>query len=87
MPKGRVENELVSTIDILPTTLKAARLSVPGHLQGSALQDIDAGTVPSRKYIHTFTTGSSPNLLYMQFGIRDERYKLVYNPDLSLIHI
>ena len=83
-PKGKVENGMVSTVDILPTMLRAARIPVPDNLAGFALQDIDAGNVPPRKYIHTFTTGSSPNLLYMQFGIRDERYKLVYNPDRAL---
>lgn len=83
-PKGKVENGMVSTIDILPTMLQAAGLPVPEHLPGFALQDIDSGKVPPRKYIHTFTTGSSPNLLYMQFGIRNERYKLVYNPDRAL---
>jgi N-sulfoglucosamine sulfohydrolase len=83
-PKGKVENAMVSTVDILPTMLRAARMPVPENLPGFALQDIDAGDVPPRKYIHTFTTGSSPNLLYMQFGIRDERYKLVYNPERAL---
>ena len=83
-PKGKVENKMVSTTDILPTMLRAARLPVPDDLPGFALQDIDSGKVPPRKYIHTFTTGSAPNLLYMQFGIRDQRYKLVYNPDRAL---
>ncbi len=83
-PKGKVENRMVSTTDILPTTLRAARMPIPDNLPGFALQDIDSGKVPPRKYIHTFTTGSSPNLLYMQFGIRDQRYKLVYNPDRAL---
>ncbi len=83
-PKGKVESGMVSTIDILPTMLRAARLPVPENLPGFALQDIDSGKVSPRKYIHTFTTGSSPNLLYMQFGIRDEHYKLVYNPDRAL---
>lgn len=81
---GKVEDGMVSTIDILPTMLKAAKIPVPGHLPGIALQDIDSGKVPPRSHIHTFTTGSSPNLLYMQFGIRDERYKLVYSPDRTL---
>jgi arylsulfatase A-like enzyme len=83
-PRGKVEDGMVSTIDILPTMLRAARLPVPENLPGFALQDIDSGKVPPRKYIHTFTTGSSPNLLYMQFGIRDQRYKLVYNPDRAI---
>jgi sialidase-1 len=83
-PKRKVESGMVSTIDILPTMLRAAHLPVPKNLPGFALQDIDSGKVPPRKYIHTFTTGSSPNLLYMQFGIRGERFKLIYNPDRSL---
>ncbi|MDP6506730.1 MAG: sulfatase-like hydrolase/transferase, partial [Planctomycetota bacterium] len=83
-PKGKVEKGMVSTINILPSMLKAAGLSTPKHLPGFALQDVDSGKVPPRKHIHTFTTGSSPGLLYMQFGIRDERYKLVYNPDREL---
>ena len=83
-PRGKVEGSMVSTIDILPTLLRAARLPVPDALPGFALQDIDSGRVSPREYIHTFTTGSSPNLLYMQFGIRDDRYKLVYNPDRAI---
>ncbi|MDG1898199.1 MAG: sulfatase-like hydrolase/transferase [Fuerstiella sp.] len=83
-PRGKVETGMVSTIDILPTMLRAARLPVPEKLPGIALQDIDSGKSPPRKYIHTFTTGSSPNLLFMQFGIRDERYKLVYSPDRTI---
>jgi len=83
-PNPKVEHGMVSTIDILPTMLRAANIPVPEHLPGIALQDIDSGAIPPRKYIHTFTTGSSPNLLYVQFGIRDKRYKLVYNPDRSL---
>jgi len=81
---GKVENGMVSTVDILPTMLRAARMPVPENLPGFALQDIDAGKVPPRKYIHTFSGGSAPSLLYLQFGIRDERYKLVYNPDRAL---
>ena len=82
--QGKVETGMVSTIDLLPTMLRAAQLPVPDHLPGIPLQDIDSGTSPARKYVHTFTTGSCPNLLYMQFGIRDERYKLVYNPDRAI---
>ena len=81
---GKVESAMVSTIDILPTMLRAAGLPAPEMLPGFALQDIDTGKVPPRKFIHTFTTGSSPNLLYVQFGIRDDRYKLVHNPDRVL---
>jgi len=83
-PKGKVENKMVCTIDILPTMLKEAGLPVPPDLPGLKLQDLAVGKVEPRKYIHTFTTGSSPNLLYLQFGIRGDRYKLIYNPDRAL---
>ena len=83
-PRGKVEHGMVSTLDVLPTMLRAARLPVPDVLPGFALQDIDSGKASPREYIHTFTTGSSPNLLYLQFGIRDDRYKLVYNPDRAI---
>ena len=82
--EGKVETAMVSTIDLLPTMLRVADIPVPPELPGITLQSIDNSTVSPRKHIHTFTTGSSPNLLYLQFGIRDERYKLVYNPDRAL---
>ncbi len=83
-PKRKVESRMVSTIDILPTMMQAAGLQIPDDLPGFPLQDIDSGKAPPRQYIHTFTTGSCPNLLYVQFGIRNERYKLIYNPDRAL---
>lgn len=82
--EGKVEHGLVSTMDILPTMLKAAALPIPPELVGRPLQDLDGGKIQGRRYIHTFTTGSSPNLLYMQFAIRDDRYKLIYNPSRDL---
>ncbi|MCP4480460.1 MAG: sulfatase [Planctomycetaceae bacterium] len=77
---GKVETGMVSTVDILPTMLRTADMKIPGDLPGLPLQDLDQGTRDGRKYIHTFTTGSAPALHYIQFGIRDERYKLIYNP-------
>lgn len=85
--QGKVEDNFVSTLDILPTMLKATNLEVPDQLAGFALQDLDSKKIEGRKYIHTFTTGSAPSLLYMQFAIRDKRYKMIYNPsrDLNLL--
>lgn len=79
-PGGTVETSLVSTLDILPTMLKEAGLEIPEHLMGVPLQDLrDPGT-PRRQYIHTFNTGSAAQFTYLTFGIRDDRYKLIYNP-------
>lgn len=79
-PKADVEPALVSTIDILPTLLKEVGIDTPSNLPGQNLQDLYSGKKQDRDYIHTFTTGSSPNLLYMQFAIRDKRFKLIYSP-------
>ena len=47
---------------------------------GWPLQTLQAPDEPRRKYIHTFNTGSAAQLTYLTFGIRDERYKLIFNP-------
>lgn len=78
--RGKVEKEMVSTIDILPTMLNVCGIAVPKELPGNNLRAVDQDKIKGHKYIHTFTTGSSPNLLYLQFSIRDDRYKLIYNP-------
>ncbi|MDB2674129.1 sulfatase [Akkermansiaceae bacterium] len=85
--KGKVENGMVSTIDILPTMLEVCGMGVPEELPGRSLVELDLGKRKGRKYIHTFTTGSSPSLLYLQFGIRGERYKLIYNPYRHVNHL
>lgn len=79
-PTGHAENALVSTMDILPSVLKETGVPIPDELVGMPLQDLQNPKTPRRKYIHTFNTGSAARLLYLTFGIRDDRYKLIYNP-------
>lgn len=78
--KGKVENQMVSSIDILPTMLDVCGLNVPTELPGKNLHAVDQGKSKGHKYIHTFTTGSAPSLQYLQFSIRGDRFKLIYNP-------
>ena len=78
--EGKVEKQMVSTIDIVPTLLDLCGIEPAQPLRGKKLHAIDRGESKGHKYIHTFTTGSSPNLLYLQFTIRGDRYKLIYNP-------
>jgi arylsulfatase A-like enzyme len=79
-PKGHAEDAMVSTMDILPTVLKETGIRIPAELVGTPLQDLQDPKTPRRKYMHTFNTGSAAPLLYLTFGIRDEDYKLIYNP-------
>lgn len=79
-PKGEVEDAMVSTMDILPTMLREAGLEIPEELMGFPLPSLRNPKTPRRKFIHTFNTGSAAQFTFLTFGIRDERYKLIYNP-------
>ena len=79
-PQGQAESALVSTVDILPTVLQEAGIAIPEELMGEPLQSLHDGNGEWRRYIHTFNTGSSANILHLTFGICDDRYKLIYNP-------
>lgn len=78
--RGTIESSLVSTMDILPTILTEVGFEIPDELVGTPLQALLNPDTPRRKYIHTFNTGSAAHTLFLTFGIRDERYKLIYNP-------
>jgi N-sulfoglucosamine sulfohydrolase len=67
-------------MDILPTVLQEVGINIPSELVGTPLQSLLDPDTPRRKYIHTFNTGSAATLLYLTFGIRNEHYKLIYNP-------
>ena len=78
---GQVRQELVSTLDILPTVLKAAEANMPRKLPGRALQPLLAGeTVSWRKHIFGLTTGAAPAIFHLAHSVRNERYKLISNP-------
>jgi N-sulfoglucosamine sulfohydrolase len=47
LPAGRVVDELVSTVDLMPTFLEAARLPVPAWVEGESLLSLAAGA-PAR---------------------------------------
>jgi N-sulfoglucosamine sulfohydrolase len=79
-PTGTVESSLVSTMDILPTVLNEAGIDIPDELVGTPLQVLQIPDTPRRQYIHTFNTGAAAHTLFLTFAIRDDRYKLIYNP-------
>jgi N-sulfoglucosamine sulfohydrolase len=79
---GQVRQELVSTLDLLPTALVAAGVKPMDELPGQALQPLLAGgSAPDRRrYIFGFTTGSFPGNCFVQHSVRDERFKLISSP-------
>ncbi len=79
---GTKRNELVSTVDLLPTALSAAGIEPPVGLPGRKLQPLFAKGEPEewREYIFGFTTGSFPGNCFVQHSIRGKRYKLISSP-------
>ena len=76
---GIVREELVSTLDLLPTWLSAAGLPAPDHLPGRELRPLlgDKRDVPWRRYTFGFTTGSFPGNCFVQHSVRDDRFQLI----------
>lgn len=76
---GLVRDELVSTIDILPTVLRAAGVHSSEELPGHDLQPLLSGDTADscRQYIFAMTTGSFPRNCFIQQSVRDQRYKLI----------
>ncbi len=78
---GLVREELVSTLDLLPTVLAAVGIAAPAGLDGRALQPLLLGEeVPWREHVFAMTTGSAPALYFPQFSVRDARYRLILSP-------
>jgi len=79
---GQVRQELVSTVDLLPTALRAVGVAAPTNLPGRQLQPLlaDSATGEWNRYVFGFTTGSFPRACFVQHSIRDQRYKLISSP-------
>lgn len=78
-----VRNELVSTIDLLPTVLHAVGMeSATSELPGWDLRPLLTGETPDRwrQYIFGLATGAFPRACFVQHSIRDDRFKLISSP-------
>lgn len=78
--EGQTRPELVSTLDLMPTFLKAAGAEpIPG-LPGRSLTPLLAGkSVPWRDFLFTEYHLHSNHNYYPQRAVRSERYKLIWN--------
>jgi len=77
---GRVRDELVSTIDLMPTILEATGLTAPKGLPGASLLPLMKGRpVAWRKYLFAEHTVHYPPTYFPQRSVRDDRYKLIVN--------
>lgn len=75
---GFVSSQMVSTVDVLPTIVKAAGATVPPGLPGFDLGPLLTGeTPPIRDYLFGERNCDSSDLHFPQRAIRDSRYKLI----------
>ncbi|MCK0135464.1 sulfatase [Arenibacter sp. S6351L] len=75
------QNELVNTIDLLPTFLDIAKVNSPKNLPGMSLLPLLKGAhvKNNREYIFAGGNGSTSLLYYPRRSVRDYRYKLILN--------
>ncbi len=79
LPCGCVRNELVSTIDIMPTILDAAGVRIAVNLPGSSIFRLFEEDVQWRNYLCGEYTSHIQDGYFPRRAIRDGRYKLIKN--------
>lgn len=75
---GQVSNQMVSTVDLLPTIAAACDVNAPDGLPGKNLVPTFQGsTAPIREYLFGQRNCDSVDLYFPQRAVRDKRYKLI----------
>ncbi|WP_346238329.1 sulfatase [Niabella insulamsoli] len=76
-----VRKELVSALDLLPTILNAARISIPPSLPGKPLQPLlfNKERHILHEYIFAEGDGSAAMFYYPRRSVRNNRFKLIHN--------
>ncbi|NQU43166.1 sulfatase [bacterium] len=79
--KGLVRNEMVSTVDLVPTIMDYVGISFPGPTAGRSLAPLlNEGDVPWREYLFTdYNAHGSWGQFYPRRTVRDGRFKLIQN--------
>lgn len=70
---------LVSTIDLVPSILEAARVSIPANLPGRSLSGLQGRKKTAWRQTLAAEFTAHGELAYPQRSIRDDRYKLIVN--------
>lgn len=78
---GSVNRDIVSTLDIAPTFLKAAGLPVPADVQGRDLAPVFKGQTPAdwrKSFYYHYYEYPGPHSVRRHYGVVTDRYKLVH---------
>ncbi|MBL8653670.1 MAG: sulfatase [Alphaproteobacteria bacterium] len=82
IPAGTVSNDIFNNVDFAPTWLDLAGLPVPSYMQGRSIRPIWRGKAPAdwpqHAYHRYWMHRDEFHNAYAHYGIRDQRYKLIY---------
>ncbi|MUV37039.1 N-acetylglucosamine-6-sulfatase [Lentibacillus sp. JNUCC-1] len=80
--KASVTDAMALNVDFAPTLLEFAGIPVPDFMQGDSLVPILEGTTPENwrtsMYYRYWEHMSKPHKVCAHYGVRTDRYKLVY---------
>ncbi|TPX10094.1 uncharacterized protein E0L32_001291 [Thyridium curvatum] len=88
--KGTVCNDIISNVDFAPTFLDLAGLKVPSYMQGVSFRQLLNGNTPAGwqqvAYHRYWMHNDIIHCAYAHYGIRNQRYKLIYwyNEDFGI---
>ena len=82
VPAGSANQDMVLNVDIAPLLLDLADAPIPEHMQGRSFRPIWNGQRPSdwreSMYYHYWMYDDKGHPVYAHYGVRTQRYKLVY---------
>ncbi|KAI0017657.1 alkaline-phosphatase-like protein [Xylariomycetidae sp. FL0641] len=87
---GSVCNDIICNVDFAPTFLNLAGIPVPSYMQGVNFRPLLQGNTPKDwqqvAYHHYWMHRDVIHEAYAHYGVRDQRYKLIYwyNEDLGV---
>ncbi len=77
---GIQREELISTIDLLPTILDLAGVEKPDFMPGESLMALAENEESDwTEYVFAGGTGSAPHFYYPRRSVRDKQFKLIHN--------
>jgi arylsulfatase A-like enzyme len=86
---GSTSRAIASNVDFAPTFLDYAGLPVPNYMQGRSMRPVLEGAPPEDRdnlaYHRYWMHNDEIHAAFAHYGVRDERYKLIYwyNDDLG----
>ncbi|KAI0814548.1 arylsulfatase B [Xylaria sp. FL0064] len=87
---GTVCDDIICNVDFAPTFLDYARLPVPTYMQGQSFRELLTGNTPRDwdqiAYHRYWMHNDIIHHAYAHYGVRDQRYKLIYwyNDDMGM---